>query len=73
MQPCPNCQVGRMFIRKIPYVQWYDADHIVVDRIPAIICDNCGEKSYDTQAIDHLHRLIWSHPDDLATPLSRVR
>jgi len=74
MQPCPTCMIGQMFLRKVPYVQWYDADHIIVDRIPALVCDKCGEVSYDMQALENLQRLIWSLSSDIpAPPISRPR
>ena len=74
MQPCLNCHLGRMVIRKIPYVQWYDDENIVVDRISAIVCDRCGEKSYDMHAIKYLQRLIWVHTDDESNlPAARIR
>ncbi|MEM7030000.1 MAG: YgiT-type zinc finger protein [Chloroflexota bacterium] len=74
MQPCPNCHLGRMKFQKIPYVQWYDHENIVVGRISAIVCDRCGEKSYDMQAVEHLQRLIWSQNDDESTfPFARPR
>jgi len=63
MQICPECHIGKITLRKVPYIQWYDAGSIIVDRIPALICENCGEKSYDIQALENLHRLLWSRPD----------
>ncbi len=74
MQICPNCHVGKMLLRKVPYVQWYEDDQIIVDRIPALVCDNCDEKSYDIQALENLQQLLWSNiSDNPASPFSRSR
>lgn len=70
MQLCPTCHIGQMLLKKVPYVQWYDGKHIVVDRIPALVCDRCGELSYDTRALENLHRLLWSQPADITPPPS---
>lgn len=68
MQICPECHTGKIVLRKVPYIQWYEAGLLIVDHIPALVCDNCGEKSYDMQALENLHRLLWSNPGDQAPP-----
>lgn len=46
---------------------------MVVDRMPAIICDVCGERAYDEQAVEHLQRLLWaSVPGQPSSPSSKL-
>jgi YgiT-type zinc finger domain-containing protein len=58
MHICQACHVGKMLYRKVPYIQWYERNLLIVDRIPALVCDTCGERSYDLQALENLHRLL---------------
>jgi hypothetical protein len=30
--------------------------------MPAIVCDLCGERVYDHEALEHLQRLLWAGP-----------
>jgi hypothetical protein len=55
------------------YVQWHGDALLVVNRMPAIICDVCGERAYDEQAVEHLQRLLWANsPDHLSSPPSKL-
>jgi YgiT-type zinc finger domain-containing protein len=55
------------------YVQWHGDALLVVDRMPAIICDVCGEKAYDEQAVENLQRLLWANaPGQPSSPSSKL-
>jgi hypothetical protein len=55
------------------YVQWHGDALLVVDRMPAIICDVCGERAYDEQAIERLQRLLWAQlPGQTSSPTSKL-
>lgn len=59
MQPiCPVCHVGRLQPRATSYVRWLGDRLLVVHRVPAVVCDVCGERAYDDRAIQHLQRLL---------------
>jgi YgiT-type zinc finger domain-containing protein len=58
---CNYCHTGKLELRKLPYIQWHEKNLIIVDRIPALICDTCGDKSYDPNALENLQRLLWSN------------
>lgn len=70
MEICPYCHTGRIEPRKAVYVQYHTPDLIVVDRIPALVCDNCGEKSYDPDALKNLQQLLWSTSQETWRPQS---
>lgn len=73
MNICPYCHTGRLQRRDMVYVQWHGAALLVVDRMPAIACDVCGEKAYDEQAVEHLHRLLWANaPGQPSSPSSKL-
>lgn len=63
MQLCPHCHTGKLTMKKVVFVQW-DAEtrNTIVDRIPALVCDNCSEKAYAPQALDNLQQLLWTLP-----------
>jgi YgiT-type zinc finger domain-containing protein len=55
------------------YVQWHGDALLVMDRMPAIVCDVCGEQAYDEQAVEHLQRLLWaSTPGQTSSPSSKL-
>ncbi len=75
MQLCPHCHTGKLEMKKVVFVQWDAATHnTIVDRIPALVCDNCGEKAYAPQALDTLQQLLWTFPqrDKSASRSSRA-
>ena len=64
MSFCPSCHVGRLQKRSMVYLEWHGQDLLVVDHMPAIICDLCGARSYDNNAMEYLQRLLLSSPPD---------
>ena len=62
MNVCQTCHTGRLHIRSIAYLEWHGKTLLVVDRMPAIVCDVCGERVYDHNALEHLQRLLWAAP-----------
>ena len=59
---CVSCQVGRLQRRNLVYLQWHEKGLLVVNRMPAVVCDLCGDQVYDYDAVEHLQRLLWSPP-----------
>ncbi len=62
MNSCPTCQIGRLQRRELAYVQWHENGLLVVNRMPAVICDVCSDHMYDHDAVEHIQRLLWSAP-----------
>jgi YgiT-type zinc finger domain-containing protein len=63
---CPVCHVGQLQPRRISYVRWLGGSLLVVHRVPAVVCDVCGERAYDDRAIQHLQRLLMMANVDVA-------
>ncbi len=64
---CPSCHTGRLQRRAMAYLEWYGKDLLIVDRMPALVCDVCGERAYDRDAIESLQQLLWSNPVSSST------
>jgi YgiT-type zinc finger domain-containing protein len=59
---CPICHTGRLQKRAMVYLEWYGQDLLIVDRMPALVCDVCSERVYDYDAMENLRRLLWAPP-----------
>lgn len=60
-QPCRKCQGGRKHMQTVTLMTWLGDDLITVPDFPAWICDLCGHRLYDTQALARLSLLL--NPD----------
>jgi YgiT-type zinc finger domain-containing protein len=56
--PCSECQAGMMHPRLITYFTWLGDELITVPNFPAWVCDVCGRREYDEQAISWLSMLL---------------
>jgi YgiT-type zinc finger domain-containing protein len=62
---CPECQTGILRLEYITYLTWLADELITVPDFPAWVCDVCGRRDYDPQAISWLNVLLnarSSHP-----------
>jgi len=64
MKICSSCRIGRLRQRSMAYVEWYGKNLLVVDRMPVQVCDVCGERAYDDDAMESLQRLLWANMPD---------
>lgn len=62
MNICPACRAGRLQRRSMPYLEWHGKELLIVDQMPALVCDVCGERAYDHEALETLQQLLWSKP-----------
>lgn len=58
---CPECQTGVMRFQRVAYFTWLNEDLVTVPDFPAWVCDVCGRREYDRQAILNLNTLL--HPE----------
>lgn len=58
MMSCPECQSGIMRLQYITYFTWLNSELITVPNFPAWICDLCGRRDYDTQAVTWLNTML---------------
>jgi YgiT-type zinc finger domain-containing protein len=57
-QTCTNCQGGIKQLRSATLMTWLGNDLITVPDFPTWICDMCGHRSYDSQALAELSILL---------------
>ena len=55
---CSECQTGQMRREFITYFTWLGDELITVPDFPAWICDVCGRREYDPQALNQLSLLL---------------
>ncbi len=56
--PCNECQAGQMHRRFLTYFTWLGDELITVPDFPAWVCDVCGRREYDMQALSQLTLLL---------------
>ena len=56
--PCSECSLGMMHPAQVTYFTWLGQELISVPDFPAWVCDMCGRREYDTQALHQLKRLL---------------
>lgn len=59
--PCNECQAGQMHRRFLTYFTWLADELITVPDFPAWVCDVCGKREYDMQALNQLNLLLNSN------------
>lgn len=56
--PCSECQAGMMHLQHMTYFTWLDEELVTVPNFPAWVCDMCGRREYDAQAISWLTTIL---------------
>jgi YgiT-type zinc finger domain-containing protein len=55
---CTECQAGRMYRKAVTYMTYIGNELISVPNFPAWVCDVCGQREYDNQALNQLSLLL---------------
>lgn len=58
MGVCPECQTGVVRLQFLTYFTYLNSELITVPNFPAWVCDVCGRREYDAQAITWLNTLL---------------
>ncbi len=64
MDICPNCHAGALRKRSITYAAWHTlsgegpGEFVVAPKVPAWLCDVCGIKLFDEEALAWLMPLL---------------
>jgi YgiT-type zinc finger domain-containing protein len=56
--PCNDCHAGILQPRRVTYFTWLGNELITVPHFPAWICDVCGKREFDEQAITWLNMIL---------------
>lgn len=54
--PCPRCQ-RPMRPALVKTAMWYDERVVLVENVPAMVCDSCVEQFYDDEITEALTRV----------------
>lgn len=71
MIPCSECSIGMMHKTRVTYFTWLADEMITVPDFPAWICDVCGKREYDMEALNNLALLLSPMPSKAPAPRKR--
>jgi YgiT-type zinc finger domain-containing protein len=71
--PCSECQAGMMHLQHLTYFTWLDEELVTVPNFPAWVCDMCGRREYDAQAISWLTTILNPETGKASTSKRRPR
>jgi YgiT-type zinc finger domain-containing protein len=69
--PCNECNAGMMHLQHITYFTWLDDELVTVPNFPAWVCDMCGRREYDSQAVSWLVAILNPETGKTAVPKRR--
>lgn len=55
---CVECSAGMMKREPVTYYTWLGSELITVTDFPAWVCDQCGRREYDIDALNRLSILL---------------
>jgi hypothetical protein len=58
MYPCPHCQIGNLHPSPAFLCGWHEGQFISAPDFPAWVCDVCGQREYDQQAMFELNTIL---------------
>jgi len=59
MSKCDLCG-GKIKHELISYTLLFEGHWIIVENVPADVCQQCGEKLFAPETVEHLQKIIWS-------------
>jgi len=60
---------GKVEKKLISYTLFYENHWIIVENIPAKVCQRCGEKLFDPEVVERLQKIIWNRQ----TPQKKIK
>ena len=55
---CKECQSGKMHLKHLAYLTWLGNELVVVPDFPAWVCDVCGRREDDNNALNRLSLIL---------------
>jgi len=56
---CELCG-GPVEEKRVTYTLFYENHWVIVENVPALVCRQCGEKSFKPETVEHLQQVLWS-------------
>lgn len=63
---CPNCR-GKLIKKNIRFVEEINGRIIVVENLPALVCEQCDEKFFTPDVLDYIIELTRGQHDAVRT------
>ena len=57
---CPVCNSGHSRLELVEEAFKIDGRHILVDRVPSEVCQQCGERSFSRETTEKVRQLVRS-------------
>jgi YgiT-type zinc finger domain-containing protein len=70
---CPDCQTGSLRPRQVVFAHWYGGQFITIPNFPGWVCDVCGAREYDPDALEQVQLLLGAELDLRRQPGGRNR
>ena len=55
---CQTCHMGRLTVKTATYTQVFEGHLVALHNVPALVCDMCGERVFDSQVLSRLAGLL---------------
>jgi len=68
---CDICG-GKRKREKIVYSIYYNQSPIIIENVPADVCEQCGEQFFDPETVEMIQQVVWSSKTPkrtIATPV----
>lgn len=56
--PCPHCHIGHLRPKLAYYCAWHEGEFVSAPDFPAWVCDVCGQRQYDQEAVFELDTIL---------------
>lgn len=56
---CDRCH-RNMENRLVTYSQFFEGKFVLIENVPAWVCEQCGEIYYDPEIVDRIQHIVWS-------------
>ena len=54
---CFHCK-GTLVRKKVSYTATRDGYHLIIDDVPAWVCEQCGEPLFDEETVDAIQEML---------------
>jgi YgiT-type zinc finger domain-containing protein len=60
---CPHCQSGTLRLKRVVLARWLGGRFVTIPNFPGWVCDTCGEREYDSAALEQVKVLFGPDAD----------
>ncbi|MGN0941591.1 MAG: type II toxin-antitoxin system MqsA family antitoxin [Selenomonadaceae bacterium] len=55
---CPSCTYKEMKEDTTTYYVKVDSSYFIIENVPCLICDRCGEEYFRASVIEHIEKIV---------------